>query len=229
MPGPSRPFVTVSYAQTIDGRLATVTGSSQWISHAQSLRFSHQLRADHDAVMVGIGTVLQDNPRLTVRSVSGRDPLRVIADSSLRTPLSVAMLADGAAAGTVIAVTSKAPAERCAAVRARGAQVLQFAPDADDRVDLFALLSALRVRGIRSVMVEGGARLITSLLRQELVDRLAVCIAPKVLGTGIDAIGDLGIRALDRAVCLTDVTLTPYGPDIVIDGRVRYAEPLHGR
>lgn len=224
----SRPFVTVSYAQTIDGRLATATGNSQWISNAESLRFSHQLRADHDAVMVGIGTVLQDNPRLTVRLVPGRDPLRVVADSSLRTPLSSALLTDAAAAGTVIAATSRAPAGRCAAVRAQGAEVVQFAPDAEDRVDLAALLAALHDRGIRSVIVEGGARLITSLLRRQLVDRMAICIAPKVLGAGIDAIGDLGIRALDRAVSLADVALTVHGPDIVVDGRVRYAEPSHG-
>jgi len=223
-----RPFVTVSYAQTLDGRLATATGSSQWISHAESLRFSHQLRADHDAVMVGIGTVLQDNPRLTVRLVPGRDPLRVVADSTLRMPLSAALLADEAAAGTIIAATSRAPVGRCAAIRAQGAEVVQFAPDAEDRVDLAALLTALHERGIKSLIVEGGARLITSLLRRQLVDRLAICIAPKVLGTGIDAVGDLGIRALDRAVTLTGVSLTVHGPDIVIDGRLHYAGPADG-
>jgi diaminohydroxyphosphoribosylaminopyrimidine deaminase / 5-amino-6-(5-phosphoribosylamino)uracil reductase len=229
IPALPRPFVTVSYAQTLDGRLATMSGSSQWISSSESLRFSHQLRADHDAVMVGIGTVLRDNPRLTVRSVPGRDPLRVVADSSLRTPPSVALLANGAAAGTVIAVTSRASEERCAAARAQGAQVLQLGPDPQNRVDLSALFAVLHERGVGSVMVEGGARLITSLLQAHLVDRLAVCIAPKVLGTGIDAIGDLGIRDLDRALQLSEVTFTHYGQDMIMDGRLRYAETLHDR
>ena len=223
-----RPIVTVSYAQTLDGRLATRAGSSQWISGPESLRFAHELRAGHDAIMVGVGTVLRDNPRLTVRLVAGDNPLRVVVDSALSAPLTAAVLADGAASGTLIAVTERAHAARCAAVEALGATVLEVGSDADGRVDLRALLVALRERGIRSVMVEGGARLITSLMRQQLVDRLAVCVAPKVLGTGIEAIGDLGIDDLDCAVQLVDPTVTRFGIDIVIDGRLRYGPEAYG-
>src|SRR5690606_12664132 len=97
-----RPSVTLCYAQTLDGRLATRTGSSRWTSGAESLRLTPQLRADHDAIMVGVGTVLADDPRLTVRLVPGRDPLRVVVDSRLRTPLGAAVLRDGAASGTVL-------------------------------------------------------------------------------------------------------------------------------
>ena len=220
----SRPFVTVSYAQTLDGRLATTTGSSQWISGSESLRFAHELRASHDAILVGVGTVCQDNPRLTVRLVSGRDPLRVVADCTLRTPLTAAVLAEDAAPGTIFAVTDHAPVERRAAVRARGATILELPRNAEDHVDLGALLVALRGNGVGSLMVEGGATLITALLSAHLVDRLAICIAPKVLGAGIEAVGDLGIRDLACALTLPDARVTPYGADLVIDGRVTYPQ-----
>src|SRR5207253_6682921 len=102
-PPPHLPLVTVKYAQTLDGRMATSTGDSQWISGPDSLRLAHQLRAEHDAILVGIGTVLSDNPQLNVRLVSGNDPLRVIVDSRLRTPLAARVLTGNAAPHTLIA------------------------------------------------------------------------------------------------------------------------------
>src|SRR3954453_22694457 len=121
-----RPRVTVSYAQTLDGRLATASGSSQWISAPESLRFAHSLRAKHDAIMVGASTACKDDPRLTVRLVPGEDPLRVVVDSTLRTPLTAAVLANGAGAGTVFAVTERAPAVRCAEARFERTTVLSL-------------------------------------------------------------------------------------------------------
>lgn len=220
--------VTVAYAQTLDGRLATRTGSSQWISGPESLRLAHALRARHDAVMVGVGTVLADDPRLTVRLVAGRNPLRVVVDSTLRTPLTAAVLADGAAPGALLAVTVAADPMRVEAMRALGATVLCVATDGDGRVDLPALLAALRGRGIASLLAEGGTRLITGLLRAQLVDRLVVTVAPKVLGAGIEAVGDLDIAALADAIRLDPVTVERYGADLVLDGRVIYAEAAHG-
>ena len=219
-----RPTVTVSYAQTLDGRLATVSGSSRWISSPDSLRFAHALRAEHDAVAVGAGTACNDDPRLTVRLVPGEDPLRVVVDSSLRTPLSAAVLANGAAKGTVLAVTDRAPDERCEEAESLGATVLQVPADAAGRVDLGILLFKLRSLGVRSVMVEGGAALITSFLCARLVDRLAVCIAPKILGRGIEAVGDLGIGDLTDSLILADTSVTPYGVDLVLDSRVEYPD-----
>ena len=218
----SRPVVTLSYAQTLDGRLATSTGSSQWISAQESLRFSHELRAEHDAIMVGVGTVCKDDPRLTVRLVAGRNPLRVIVDSTLRTPLTAAVLAEGAAPGTALAVTDRAPAARRDKIRALGATVLCLPADAGGRVDLVALLAALYRRGIGSLLVEGGAQMITALLRARLADRLAVCIAPKIVGTGIEAVGDLGIRELTRSLIMADTSVTLYGVDLVLASRVEY-------
>ncbi len=219
-----RPVVTVSYAQTLDGRLATRTGSSRWISGPQSLRLAHELRAAHDAVMVGVGTVLADDPRLTVRLVEGRDPQRLVVDSTLRTPLHAAVLAGEAASGTVLAVTGRAPEERVIAASALGAAVLTVAEDADGQVDLPVLLALLRARGVGSLLVEGGSGLITALLRARLVDRLVVTVAPKILGTGVEAVGDLGIAELALAIALRDTHVECYGEDLVFDGRAAYPE-----
>lgn len=217
-----RPLVTVSYAQTLDGRIATSTGDSRWISGPESLRFAHELRAGHDAIMVGVGTVLKDDPQLTVRLVPGRNPLRVVVDSSLRTPLTAAVLAGGAGPGTVLVVTDSALPDRCESARGLGAEVLCLPSDVEGRVDLNALLAGLKKRGIESVMVEGGSELITSLLRLHMVDRLAVCVAPRILGAGIEAVGDLGIRELAKSLTLENVVVTTFGNDVVIDGRVVY-------
>jgi diaminohydroxyphosphoribosylaminopyrimidine deaminase / 5-amino-6-(5-phosphoribosylamino)uracil reductase len=221
-----RPVVTLSYAQTLDGRLATSTGSSQWISSPESLRFSHELRANHDAIMVGVGTVCKDDPRLTVRFAAGRNPLRVVVDSTLRTPLTAAVLTQVTAPGTVLAVTDRAPAAKRDEARALGATVLCLPTNASGRVDLVALLAALHQRGVGSVLVEGGAGVITALLQARLADRLVVCVAPRILGAGIEAVGDLGILELARALLMTDTSVTHYGVDLVLDGRTEYPGTL---
>ncbi|HEY6712646.1 MAG TPA: RibD family protein [Rubrobacter sp.] len=225
----TRPSVTVSYAQTLDGRVATTTGESKWISCPDSLRFAHEMRASHDAVLVGAGTACKDDPRLTVRHVPGTSPLRVVVDSTLRTPPDAAVLADGAAPGTVLAVTDRAPEERREKAHSLGATVMNLPSGLDGRVDLAALLGALVAFGIGSVMVEGGATLITGFFRAGLVDRLAVCVAPKILGEGIEAIGDLGIRDLSRSLTLVDAAVEPYGVDLILSGRIEYPDGVPDR
>jgi len=202
--------------------MATVDGNSRWISCPDSLRFAHALRAEHDAILVGAGTACADDPSLTVRHVPGDDPLRVVVDSTLRTPLTSAVLSDGAAKGTVLAVTGRAPDGRCEDALSLGATVLRLPENEAGRVDLGVLMEELHGRGVRSIMVEGGASLITALLRDRLVDRLAVCVAPKILGRGVEAVGDLGIRDLTDSLTLADTTVTAYGADIVFDSRVVY-------
>lgn len=215
----SRPFMTLHYAQTLDGRIATRTGESQWISGEETLRFAHQLRADHDAVMVGVGTVIADDPQLTVRLVPGRSPLRIVLDSTLRLPLEARVLADGAAE-TLIATTGRAPEERVQAVRRQGAEVLVVEQDESRRVDLHDLLRRLADRGVSSVLVEGGSAVITSVFQQRLLDRLIVCLAPKLIGTGIEAVGNLNIRRMDDALQFAHAGFTTLGEDIIFDGRL---------
>lgn len=212
-----RPRVAVHYAQTLDGRIATRNGESQWIGGEASLRLAHQLRAEHQAVMVGVGTVVADNPRLTVRLAAGRSPVRVVADSSLRLPLDSHLLLDRDAE-TLLATTARAPAQRIQAVRERGAEVLLVEQDSSGRVDVVDLLARLAELGIGSVLIEGGRGLITSALRARLVDRLVVCIAPKVVGAGIEAVGDLGIRHLSEALTFARFSINQLGEDMIYDG-----------
>jgi diaminohydroxyphosphoribosylaminopyrimidine deaminase/5-amino-6-(5-phosphoribosylamino)uracil reductase len=215
------PFVTVKFASTLDGRIATTTGDSQWISSPASLRLAHRLRRRHDAIMVGIGTVLRDDPRLTVRLVNGRDPLRVIIDSRLRIPLAARVIAEGAAHHTLIAATLQAPDDRVDELEKLGAEVLLLpASPAAPGVNLFELLEALGRRRVASLLVEGGAGIITSLLAGGLVDRLVVAIAPKIIGRGVEAVGDLGINSLGDAITFSSVKVRKLGPDVIFDGRL---------
>ena len=211
--------ITVSYAQTLDGRLATRTGDSQWIGGPGSLRIAHQLRAQHDAVLVGVGTVIADNPRLTTRLVEGPSPLRVIADSRLRLPLEAAVLRDGQAP-TLLVTTEPSPAGRRREIEEMGAEVVCVDPDSLGRVNLCQLTRVLEKRGLTSLLVEGGAGIITSVLRARLADRLLVCIAPRILGHGIEAVGDLAIDRLRDALNLTNVTLDRCGDDFILAGEL---------
>lgn len=216
-----RPYVTLAFAQTLDGRIATRNGDSQWISGRESLTFAHCLRAAHDAILVGIGTVLRDNPRLTTRMVPGTSPTRVVIDSLLRMPAGAAMLRDGSDGETIVFTTERASEQHVRRLRTAGVQVIVTAANADGRVDLADALRHLAATGIRSVLIEGGAGIITATLKGQLVDRIAVCVAPKLLGTGINGIGDLGIARLSDAVGLERHRLLRLGHDLVVIGDVR--------
>lgn len=218
----SFPFVTVKFAQSLDGRIATATGDSQWISSAASRRFAHQLRREHDAIMVGIGTVLADDPELNVRLVRGRDPLRIVIDSSLRVPLTARVFANGAASHTLVATNETADAARAREIKDLGAEVLRFAPPPDQSgVNIALLFEELARRGIASVLVEGGKGIITSLLAARAVDRLIVVIAPKIIGQGTEAIGDLGITRLSDAITFSSVKIRRLGEDVIFDARLK--------
>ncbi|OGO30306.1 MAG: riboflavin biosynthesis protein RibD [Chloroflexi bacterium RBG_16_56_11] len=212
------PFVTVKWAQSLDGRIATAAGDSRWISSEESRKLAHKLRAQHDAILAGIGNVLKDDPELTTRLVRGRNPLRVILDSRLRIPLAAKVLAGQEKARTLVATTPAADREKLAALHGMGIEVLTVPADGHGRVDLPALLRALGERDITSVLVEGGGEVITSFLRAGLADRLVVFIAPKILGSGTQAVGDLNITEVAKALKLTFTRVYRIGEDMVVEG-----------
>lgn len=220
-------MITVHYAQSLDGRLATRSGDSQWIGGQESLRLAHQLRGSHDAVLVGVGTVIADNPRLTTRLVQAPSPRRVVIDSRLRLPRNSHVLTDGAAPTTLV-TTEDAPAALRRELAGGGVEVLVTVADPSGRVDLGEMVRLLEGRGISSLLVEGGAGVITSFMRARLCDRLVVCVAPRVIGKGIEAIGDLGIDRLRDALTFTTANFTPCGEDVIFDGEIARSAELAG-
>ncbi len=208
-----RPYLVLKYAQTLDGRIATSGGDSKWISGPQERRVSHALRAACDAVMIGAGTVLADDPLLTVRMVPGVSPIRVVLDSTLRTPPDAQVF--GPEAPTIVLTSERSDPERRAALRQRGVKV-EVLSGATAGVDLAAGLARLRSLGIRCLLVEGGSRVITSVLRERLADRVVVAVAPILLGTGTDAVGDLGAGLVRDGLRLQSQTVHRLGPDLVV-------------
>ena len=210
---PTRPYVVLKYAQSLDGRIATATGDSKWISGETERRLSHALRAACDGVLVGVGTAIRDRPQLTVRMVPGASPNRIVLDSTLRLPVDSPVL--GPQAATTIVTTERADPAVRAALRARGARVEVV--DADHgRVDLVAALARLRRAGVESLLVEGGAAVITALLAAGLADRVIVAIAPIVLGSGTEAVGDLGVAHVTDGIHLVRRTVVTADDDIVL-------------
>jgi len=213
------PFVTLKFAQTLDGRIASATGDSRWISSQKSLRFSHKLRSLHDAVLVGAGTVEKDDPRLTVRLVKGKSPIRIIADSRLRIAPGSKVLKEQDIARTVIVSTSQADGRKISSLRKMGIQTLVAREDTEGKVDLGDLLSKMGEMNISSILVEGGKEIITSFIRQGLVDKYIVISAPKIMGAGIDAVGNLGITDVDNALQLSFVKAYRNGQDLIIEAK----------
>ncbi|MCX5848946.1 MAG: bifunctional diaminohydroxyphosphoribosylaminopyrimidine deaminase/5-amino-6-(5-phosphoribosylamino)uracil reductase RibD [Deltaproteobacteria bacterium] len=214
------PFVTVKYAQSLDGRIATATSESQWISSEASLKFAHMLRAEHDAILVGRGTVVKDDPELTVRLVRGRNPLRVIVDSELKISTKAKVLQNTSEAPTLIATIKKPDDARFKRIASTGAEIITVKADKDRHVDLKILFKMLAGRKISSILVEGGAQIITSVLKNNLANRLVTVIAPKIIGRGIEAVGDLNIKKLAAAKKISIQKVSRRGDDIIIDSRL---------
>jgi diaminohydroxyphosphoribosylaminopyrimidine deaminase/5-amino-6-(5-phosphoribosylamino)uracil reductase len=213
-----RPHVTWKYAATLDGRTAAADGTSRWITGEDSRRDVHRLRAMSDAVVVGIGTVLADDTHLTVRDwPSSRQPLRVVVDGKARTPTSARILDN--AAQTLLAVGDDADPERVKRLRDTGAEVVEL-PRRDGLVDLAALMAALFDREQLIVLIEGGATLAGSFVRQRLVDTVVGYHAPALLGAGPPVLADAGVPTISAAVRLSVTDVSSLGDDVRITAAV---------
>lgn len=219
-----RPLVTLKLATSLDGRIATRTGASQWITGLPARERGQALRADHDAIMVGTGTVLADDPQLTCRlpGLGQRSPVRVVLDRRLRIPLRARLIAGARQTPTWVLTLASADPARREAFLAAGASLIDADPDPAGRIDLAAALAALGRRGITRLLVEGGAHLAAALLRAGLVDRLAWFHAPLLIGAdGTPAIAALGLDTLAGAPGFVPVSIEAVGDDMLTMCRAR--------
>lgn len=221
--------VTLSYAQSLDGSISMQRGSPFALSSAPTSRLTHQLRASHDAILVGVGTVLADNPRLTARLVGGPNPQPVILDSRLSTPLDCKLM-HGPRLPWIM-TTERADPAKAARLEAAGARLFYVQATAQGRVAIAALLELLSGQGLSSLMVEGGARVITAFLSEKLADGLVLTCAPVILG-GLPAV-ETAMVSVEEMHGSAATTLLPQleathaeqvGPDLVIWGRLVYDE-----
>jgi 3,4-dihydroxy 2-butanone 4-phosphate synthase/GTP cyclohydrolase II len=213
----ARPFVTLAFAQSLDGSIAARPGVPLALSGAESQRLTHQLRAQNDAILVGIGTVLADDPQLNVRLAPGSNPRPIILDSALRCPPNARCI--DATRGTIIIARASAPIANQRALENAGAQILRV-PASDAGIDLHAMLDQLTRAQIKTVMVEGGARVITNFLRARLVDRIVTTIVPVLIG------GVRGVTALladaDRFPRLRRAAMQQLGDDWIVSGEIEW-------
>ena len=218
-----RPFVTLTYAQSLDGSIARADAMPLSLSGSQSAAMTHLLRSTNDAILVGIGTVIVDNPRLTVRLTDGKDPQPIILDSMLRCPLDATLLESHRTAPW-IAAREDAPMERQVELEAVGARVIRLpATEPSGLVDLRALMTRLYDEGIRSLMVEGGARVITEMLASRFVDHVVITIAPELVG-GLHAVTNTRGKAEGLFPRLRRLGYQRAGMDLIVWGQPDWSQ-----
>lgn len=217
------PFVTLKCAVSLDGKIATSGGESQWITGEAARQRAHRLRHEHDAVLVGIGTALADDPALTVRlEGKWKQPARVVVDSSGRLPLGARVLSNAGPTAVYLGTTEAISDERREAFMDSGARVLQTA-SLEGRVDLAALCHQLYQHDICSILIEGGAHIAGAALAARIVDKVVFFIAPMLIGAGRDALAGLSIDKLADAPRLIDVEMEQVGSDVMVSG---YTHPI---
>ncbi len=217
-----RPFIALKAAMTLDGKIATASGQSKWITNETSRAFGYKLRDLYDGIMVGINTVKADNPSLTARVEGGKNPVRIVLDSSLDIDLKANVVTDKAAR-TVIATTDVASKTKIAELEKLGVQVLVIDKDEYNRVDVEKLMDVLGGQKICSILAEGGATLHGSLVEKRLVDRAYFFIAPKIVGgtTAKSPVMGEGILNLSQALTLDEMEIKKLAGDILITGRIK--------
>ncbi len=211
-----RPFITVSYAQSLDGSIATSGRQQMQLSGPESMRLTHQLRAYSQSILVGIGTVLADNPSLTVRLVEGKNPQPIILDTRLRTPPD-ANLVQRSDLSTWIVNGNHDPHDRNDTFKQKGITLIGCKQNDDGWIDLLALMDILARRQVNSIMVEGGARVITSFVKLKLADLFVITVSPKLVG-GLPVIDARGFKTAS-SLKLTDVHYQRLGADLVVWAR----------
>ncbi|ADI13410.1 bifunctional diaminohydroxyphosphoribosylaminopyrimidine deaminase/5-amino-6-(5-phosphoribosylamino)uracil reductase RibD [Truepera radiovictrix] len=223
-----RPWVLYKTAMTLDGKIATRTGRSRWITGPAARERVQRWRAHLSAVAVGVNTVLLDDPLLTCRVPGGHTPHKVVFDTVARTPPTAQLFhpdPQGEAARVTLFVTERAPAARVAALRYRGAEVVVL-PETRGRADVRSALAHLKEVGVQTLLLEGGGTLAWSFFEVQAVDRVAVFIGPKLLGGGgASPLGGLGVTEMERAITLSGLTTEEVGGDLLVTGRVHYPEP----
>ena len=217
------PFVIMKTAMTLDGKIACKSGKSKWISNEKSRQHVHNLRNRLSGIMVGIGTVLKDDPSLTCRRGEfSRQPIRIIVDSSLKIPLDAKVLTDERPEETIIATTEKLDNQKAENIKSLGAKIL-YVPSKDGRVDLIKLMELLGKEQIDSILLEGGGELNYSALKAGIVDKVMTFIAPKVLG-GKDAptpVEGEGAMDMSQQIELENIKIQMFGDDVMIEGEVK--------
>lgn len=216
-----KPFVVLKAAMTLDGKIATATGQSKWITNETSRAYGYKLRDIYDGIMVGINTVIEDDPMLTARVDGGKNPIRIVVDSSLRIDINANVVQDKSAK-TIVATTDKADKDKILKLQAQDVDVIVVDKDENDKVDIEKLLDILGQQNICSILVEGGATLSGSFVARKLVDKVYFFIAPKIVG-GKEAktpVAGTGILNLQEALALKDIQIEKLEEDILIIGRV---------
>lgn len=216
-----KPFVVLKAAMTLDGKIATATGQSKWITNETSRAYGYKLRDIYDGIMVGINTVIEDNPMLTARVDGGKNPIRIVVDSNLKIDINANVVQDKSAK-TIVATTDKADKDKILKLQAQNVDVIVVDKDENDKVDIEKLLNILGQQNICSILVEGGATLSGSFVAKKLVDKVYFFIAPKIIG-GKEAktpVAGTGILNLQEALALKDIQIEKLEEDILIIGRV---------
>lgn len=216
-----KPFIILKAAMTLDGKIATATGQSKWITNETSRAYGYKLRDIYDGIMVGINTVIEDNPMLTARVDGGKNPIRIVVDSSLKIDINTNVVQDKSAK-TIVATTDKADKDKILKLQAQDVDVIVVDKDENDKVDIEKLLDILGQQNICSILVEGGATLSGSFVAKKLVDKVYFFIAPKIVG-GKEAktpVAGTGILNLQEALALKDIQIEKLEEDILIIGRV---------